>query len=130
MTEREKVIYSIERCICHVPDACRDCAYDEGHQYNECVEMLLRDALELLKAQEPRIMEYHEIKNNNFAFMESVYGDLIPVIIDEDGCTWSPEINKDKNFMMICEPEEYGKCIRCWTFRPTDEQRKAVKWDG
>lgn len=52
MTERENVIYSIERCICHVPDACRDCAYDAGHPYNECVEMMLRDALELLKAQE------------------------------------------------------------------------------
>lgn len=48
MPDIEKVIYSIERCICHVPDACRDCAYDAGHPYNECVEMLLRDALELL----------------------------------------------------------------------------------
>ena len=53
MTEREKVIYSIERCTSHVPDACRDCAYDAGQPYNECVEMLLHDALELLKAQEP-----------------------------------------------------------------------------
>lgn len=49
-----KVIYSIERCICHVPDACRDCAYDAGHPYNECVEMLLKDVLELLKEQEPK----------------------------------------------------------------------------
>ena len=24
---------------------------------------------------------------------------------------------------------EYGKEWRCWTSRPTDEQRKAVKWD-
>lgn len=50
--DREKVIYSIERCVCHVPDACRDCAYDAGHPYNECVEMLLRDALKLLKDSE------------------------------------------------------------------------------
>lgn len=47
----EKVIYSIERCICHVPDACKDCSYDAGHPYNQCVELLLRDALELLKTQ-------------------------------------------------------------------------------
>lgn len=52
MTDLKKVIYSIERCICHVPDACRDCAYDAGHPYNECVELLLKDALALLKAQE------------------------------------------------------------------------------
>ena len=49
---REKVIYSIERCICHVPDVCRDCAYDAGHPFNECVEMLMKDVLELLKAYE------------------------------------------------------------------------------
>lgn len=54
MADLGKVIYSIERCICHVPDACRDCYYDAGHPYNECVELLLRDALELLKAQEPK----------------------------------------------------------------------------
>lgn len=52
MPDREKVIYSIERCICHVPDACRDCAFYE-HPYRECVDMLLQDALELLKGQEP-----------------------------------------------------------------------------
>ena len=23
----------------------------------------------------------------------------------------------------------YGKTWRCWTARPSDEQRKAVKWD-
>ena len=27
------------------------------------------------------------------------------------------------------EYEDYGKKWRCWTQRPTDEQRKAVKWD-
>ena len=52
MPDKEKVIYSIERCVCHVPDACRDCNYD-NHEYNECVEKLLLDALKLLKEQEP-----------------------------------------------------------------------------
>lgn len=60
MPDLEKVIYSIERCICHVPDACRDCAYDAGHPYNECVELLLRDALGLLKAQEADIKALSE----------------------------------------------------------------------
>ena len=49
MADSRKVIYAIERCICHVPDACRDCPYDAGHPYNECIEMLLKDAMELLK---------------------------------------------------------------------------------
>lgn len=54
MPDREKVKYSIERCISHVPDACRDCAYDAGHPYNECVEMMLNDVLVLLKEQETK----------------------------------------------------------------------------
>lgn len=52
MPNKEKVIYSIERCLCHVPDACRDCNYD-NYEYNKCVEKLLLDTLELLKEQEP-----------------------------------------------------------------------------
>lgn len=26
--------------------------------------------------------------------------------------------------------DEYGTELRCWTKRPTDEQREAVKWNG
>lgn len=52
MPDLEKVIYSIERCICHVPDACRDCYYDELPA-PECIDHLMRDAHALLKAQEP-----------------------------------------------------------------------------
>ena len=57
----EKVIYSIERCTCNVPDACRDCAYDAGQPYNECVELLLKDALSLLKAQKPENDGWHDL---------------------------------------------------------------------
>lgn len=28
------------------------------------------------------------------------------------------------------ECDEYNKTWRCWTSRPTEEQRKEVKWDG
>ena len=69
MADREKVIYSIERCICHVPDACRDCAYDAGHPYNECVEMLLRDALSLLKAQEPKTIDANPVVHGRWVIM-------------------------------------------------------------
>ena len=50
MADIEKVIYDIERCICHVPDACRDCSH-YGYDRMECMESLLKDALELLKEQ-------------------------------------------------------------------------------
>ncbi len=49
MTELNRVIYDIERCICHVPDACRDCSKYKGVYTPDCMEQLLNDALELLK---------------------------------------------------------------------------------
>lgn len=48
----EKVIYDIERCICHVPDACRDCSHYGHGEVIGCMEELLTDALALLKEQE------------------------------------------------------------------------------
>lgn len=53
MADLENVIYDIERCICHVPDACKDCSKYGGDNAIRCMEELLTDALELLKAQEP-----------------------------------------------------------------------------
>ena len=51
MPDRDRVIYDIERCICHVPDACRDCSKFNTVGGN-CTEDLLSDALALLKEQE------------------------------------------------------------------------------
>lgn len=76
MVDREKVIYSIERCICHVPNACRDCAYDPD-PYNMCVETLLKDALSLLKAQEPVEPRYIDGKRNHFIMCGNCKTDLI-----------------------------------------------------
>ena len=55
MVDTKKVIYSIERCVCYAPDACRGCAYAD-YSYDECVEVLLKDILALLKKQEKGTM--------------------------------------------------------------------------
>lgn len=128
---REKVVYSIERCISHVPDACRDCAYDAGHPYNECVEMMLKDALALLKAQKPRAMTWEELSALPFD---------TPVVIEEnnDECGWNVFCGiEEESDVCFCgfkatadyyDLEEYGESWRCWTSRPTDEQREATPW--
>lgn len=133
MTEREKVIYSIERCICHVPDACRDCAYDAEHPYNECVEMLLRDALTLLKAQKSGWISVDErLPERGIMVLTAVYGTdlIVPMdgetpedamerclhrparasigFVDEDGC-WCgadgwPDVIQPKFWMPLPEP--------------------------
>lgn len=134
MVDREKVIYSIERCICHVPDACRDCAYDAGHPYNECVEMMLKDALSLLKAQEPRVMAYDEMMKAEICFLEVKGIEQIDPFIRfevDDKSYWSSPYtnNEDNPFELLAEQEEYLINARCWTSRPTDEQREKVKWE-
>ena len=57
MPDRERVKYDIERCICHVPDACRDCSHYKHGEYLDCMEELLKDSLALLKAQDEIINE-------------------------------------------------------------------------
>lgn len=146
MDKRETVIYSIERCICHVPDACRDCAYNSGHPYNECVEMLLRDALELLKVQElqePRLITLDEVGTAENC-MEPVFVEML----DENGkpqdtpdlfswrfvkhiTTFSDGkiyVFENMGFSSALWEETYGITWRCWTARPTYAQREAVKW--
>lgn len=60
MADIKQVIYDIERCTCHVPDACRDCSHYPRSEEPEkpawcCMEELLADALELLKEQQNEI---------------------------------------------------------------------------
>lgn len=51
MIDTRQVMYDIERCISHVPDACRDCSHYKHGEYLDCMEELLKDALAMLKEQ-------------------------------------------------------------------------------
>ena len=60
MAVKDRVIYDLERCVCKVPDSCTDCSKRrEGLLPLECMEELMKDALELLKEQEPKPVELH-----------------------------------------------------------------------
>lgn len=89
-----KVIYSIERCICHVPDACRDCAYDVGHPYNECVEVMLKDAITLLKAKEADESKYeYHIDHTNCPWYISGEESRCPVTCSQYRDGWNDAMN-------------------------------------
>lgn len=71
MTDRERVISDIERCICHEPYSCKDCSKYGGVYALRCMEDLLKDALELLKEQDGRyrvmVVEWlREMAHNNY----------------------------------------------------------------
>lgn len=105
MAELENVIYSIERCICHVPDACRDCGYD-NEPCPKCFEHLLRDALSLLKAQEPKPPRF------------TVAYDKIFYACDNCG----------KSLLVVANAEGIKGLSNMPKYCP--ECGQAVKWDG
>lgn len=138
MTDREMVIKGLECCIS--ARTCSECPYiDEYPEVctsGECIAALMKDAEELLKAQEPRVMTLETILNE--------YRDA-PLYLEIQGggyCDWAYWYRKPKRGILTLRwyhedeawgagvpLDEYRKTWRCWTSRPTDEQREAVKWD-
>ena len=136
----KKVIFSLERCTCHVPDACRDCAYDHKPA-PDCWLALERDALELLKEQEPRVLTLEELdiiynaeKTHVWPFNRPPYlwMTINPDVRLTSGywICWRDIMYSLENNNPFYVRENYGKAWKIWTARPTDEQREAVKWDG
>jgi len=137
MADKEKVIRGLE--ICTNPGSCSErCPYyhieiTEG----SCDYFLLTDALALLKEQEPRVMTVEEVINAK---------DKTDVWLDELDCVvvaatisnWVESKNHVVTFFYGIEHttsgerdymnNNYNRTWRCWTARPTDEQRKAAKW--
>lgn len=128
MAEPEKVIRGLERCA-YDPDpgqptkeflSCSDCPYQQG-----CTHDLMRDALALLKAQMPRVMTPEEVTHSeDWLWYESrdLYQGWVKMNdCDDEWIDWEDCTVDRLGF--------YGSQWRCWTSRPTEEQRKAVKWD-
>ena len=117
MIDRKKIIIGL-KCwtssdpyINTVDCMLKNCPY-AGNDH--CDLEIFNGALELLKAQEPRLVVKEDFVNAD------KYGYLPVFVEDKDG-------------------EMYWDCItdaalgdtvsRFWTMKPTDEQRKAVKWN-
>lgn len=64
MADKKQVMFDIERCICHVPDACRDCSHYGHGEVIGCMEELLTDALALLEEQKQLIWELQEVNKH------------------------------------------------------------------
>ena len=158
MTEREKVIKGLECCSDAVSKCGNNCPYwdiencessmqddalallkAQEQKCRECGEATSKAIQELqtkLKAQEPRVMTLEEVQQHN----------------NQDGCVWFEQptynavaafVRKDEFEIEVISPYILGELInhgywlssnynvtwRCWTSRPTDEQREAVKWE-
>jgi len=98
------------------------------------LQTLINDATELLRVQMPRVMSLEEVR-------QFVYGS--PYIIetnlpgDEPRLMWGlyshQGVSGNFDFAITDGRKrlfdaDYGKTWRCWTSRPTDEQREAAPW--
>ena len=143
MDKREKVIKGLEMHasgICNVltENGKEYCTYWENN--DNCMVALLKDALELLKAQEARVITLAELwhmehkpvclerKNSRLYITE-------PSIVLKTERSYIPSLGE--SYILMRENKihdkywacDYNKTWRCWTSSPTDEQREAVKWD-
>ncbi len=87
-------------------------------------ENTVRNALELLKSQQPRVMTLEEVKQ----WCETHSYKQNPIWVEfqrghgTDG--WRVDL-VNSGLLSWCEDKE----ARCWTSCPTEAQREAVKWD-
>jgi hypothetical protein len=122
MADREKVIRGLECCIDpEVP--CRECPY---YNYGHCdPDDVRRDALALLKEQEPRVMTLEEVIHSKdwvwYQWKNTHYGWAIAVNCDGKWIEW-----EDSTTDQLCK---YGEKWRCWTSRPSPEQMRDTKWE-
>lgn len=141
MADREMVIKGMECCLPpHDPD-CNLCPYDSIDL--RCRAKLRDDIMMLLKAQEPKFMTLEEVIAHyslspvfvdDFGAQEDYYEDIQPLYFEfphQEEDSW---IVHWRGYAHVARylgewKHSYNKKWRCWTAKPTDEQRKAVKWD-
>ena len=112
-----------------MPVCCNDCfALDDYGDYPSCLishdqrgyNFRVREQRMPscpLKAQEPRVMTLEEANAVEVVWVEDRGTDTVfPCLV--------------KNNMNDSKLYKYGIQWRVWSSRPSEEQRKAVKWDG
>ena len=93
--------------------------------------MSLDDALELLKAQELRVMTATEAYTADYVYIEfdGVITPAIRTTNERDGHRESYFATQQLGGDWM-RWDDYGITWRCWTSHPTDEQREATPWEG
>lgn len=127
MTYREKIIAGLESQL------------DDLSKYADADEVLTltqgqaKDILAQLKEQEPRVMTRLEIEQSEECivwFEDDQFNcyALVDGIDQKNNWVWLSTVG-NMGLQQRRDCENYGKRWRCWTKRPTKDQRKAVKWE-
>ena len=128
MADRDKVICDLQilRTWCAA-----DPIYGIGLTCRECDMAVgwLDNALELLKAQEPRLFKLDDV--SAWIMQKPLDREPIYVEVKDRFCVWMVDDAID-NYVPATDlsGELYGKTWRVWSAKPTDEERKKVAWDA
>lgn len=134
MPDREKILAGLAACLPETEEdaeiGCPDCPYGCGQMEVVSVPVtMLEDALALLKVQEPRLLTLAEALAADYVYLEIKLHASLPcgcciLAVDPDGGI----LPLHKGFCAYLDGEDYGIDWRCWTSRPTEEQREATPW--
>ena len=125
---REKVRNGLEQCANdEIPESCKRCPYFGNGVM--CMTDLARDALEVLREQESRVLTLEEVLVGDECWFEYINGSrgYADVYVQDNR---TAIIYRTTTRPVEVSLTDYIKKWRCWSYRPTEEQRKAVKWDG
>ena len=128
MTDFEKVTQGLLHHIKPIP--CDGCPYDDEDPH--CSQRLAEDAFALLKEQEARVMTLEKIEDCDSVMWIEFKSSIYPAIYHDRHGKWL-FITRKSQYWLGAEKhyaDDYNKTWRCWTSHPTDDLRKAVKWDG
>ncbi len=132
MIDREKVIKELTE----IYDEAYDRWVHRPYVEDKLVTLIrdgIPDVLALLREQEPRVLTLEEVRDEaEYMFLEkrsATWSDLFGCAIRGDWDGYGMDLLLGEDDYIRGMWENYGKTWRCWTARPTDEQRKAVKWD-
>lgn len=134
MTDRETVVTNLEKSLAEM-QLTRICAEDVFR-----LENAAKDALALLREQEPRVIEYSEIEKHPLVWLEdNDKEDVIPALfLQYNG--WSAEFSRQapdkyvdtivRSAKVIADERMYGVTWRAWTSRPSEQQMRDTPWEA
>ena len=131
MNDREKIVAALENCS-DPAGKCKDCPYEECERFEKSIseypDELIREAVELLKEQEPRVLSDNEIIKTTevtTCYIEvkgerNLYGAYFQKY-DDDHTLVATDVKNVPEMIAT-------RHARLWSARPTDEQREATPW--
>ena len=163
MTEQEKWEKVIKGLECCTKDECECCPYEDvcfGDDEVELFDRLARDALALLKAQEPEALDMPKPDSDIGCWYDITHNYTLEQVVSalkaqeprvmtlekvKQWCDIHPHKQNpiwvefqhghgtngwrvglvNSGLLAWCKDNE----ARCWTSRPTDEQREVVPWN-